>query len=113
MTECATPKHVAGYDDAVDFVAKGDSTFVVKSDGTVWAWGSNSGSYLGTGSTSSKVMVPEQVENLADIVNVYGGYDYTFAFESDKTMWCWGENGSGQLGDGTFDSKAEPATLSW
>ncbi|HNZ09306.1 MAG TPA: hypothetical protein PLI88_05250 [Bacillota bacterium] len=113
LTECATPKHVAGYDDAVDFVAKGDSTFVVKSDGTVWAWGSNSGSYLGTGSTSSKVMVPEQVENLADIVNVYGGYDYTFAFESDKTMWCWGENGSGQLGDGTFDSKAEPATLSW
>ena len=111
--DCATPKHLAGFDNALDFAAKGDSSFVVKSDGTLWAWGKNSSSYLGVNSTDIKILNPTQVANVSDIVNVYGGYDFTFGLESSGKMWGWGNNYSGQLGDGSWTPRPLPVQLTW
>ncbi len=111
--DCPTPKHLSGFDNALSFLAAGLSSFVVNSSGEVYAWGNNSSSYLGTGESSTKIYSPTQVQNLADIEVIYGGYDYTFAFETDGTMWGWGNNGDGQLGDTTWTSRPLPVQITW
>src|SRR3990172_6036786 len=43
---------------------------------------------------------------------VAGGADHTIALKSDGTVWAWGENGSGRLGDGTTSSSRTPVQVS-
>jgi alpha-tubulin suppressor-like RCC1 family protein len=64
--------------------------FVLKSDGTVWAWGSNCNGALGTNaigtSASDDALVPLQVPGLKDVISVANGY----ALKSDGIVWTWG-----------------------
>ncbi len=78
-----------------------DFSLALKSDGTVWAWGSNSNSRLGDGTTSSSKSTPVQVKNLAGITAVSAGVSLSMALKSDGTVWIWGRNDYGQLGDGS------------
>ncbi len=78
----------------------GDHSLALKPDGTVWTWGLNDTGQLGDGTTISRC-IPVQVQNLTNIVAVIGGrYNHSLALKSDGTVWAWGNNGHGQLGDG-------------
>ena len=84
-----------------DAVAEGGShTLALKSDGTVWTWGSNSNGQLGNNSTVSSY-VPLRVSTLLGVVAVAAGSKHSVALKSDGTVWDWGWNGNGQLGNGT------------
>lgn len=48
---------------------------------------------------------------LTSISKIYNGYYHTCAILSDKTVRCWGENSSGQLGDGSLIPKYRPVTV--
>ena len=84
------------------------SSFAVKNDGTVWAWGRNDTGQLGDGSTTNR-RSPVQVQGLdgATIVQVSGGRNHTIALADDGTVYAWGNNAYGQLGDGTTLSRLE------
>lgn len=92
-------------DSVCDFlvsVSGGENHSVaVCSDGvvnTVWTWGSNIAGQLGTGDENSS-FVPVQVTGVpADVIAVSGGIEHTLALTSDGTVWGWGSNSSGQLG---------------
>ena len=75
-------------------------TIALKSDGTVWAWGSNSDGQLGDGTYTDR-KTPVQVIDLIDVTDIAGGGDHTIALVSGSTVWAWGSNDYGQLGDGT------------
>lgn len=71
-------------------------------DGTVWTWGSNSQGQLGDGTYGfTPRTTPAQVSGLTNVVAVAAGTDFTLALRSDGSVWAWGNNASGQLGDGT------------
>ncbi|MCL2104189.1 MAG: RCC1 repeat- and reductase domain-containing protein [Kiritimatiellaeota bacterium] len=94
-------------------VAAGDShTVVVKDDGTVWAYGLNSYGQLGDGTTTQRT-TPVQAGGggLSNIVAVVAGGLHTVALKSDGTVWAWGLNSSGQLGDGTWENKFTPVQV--
>jgi len=65
-------------------------SFAIKSDNTLWAWGSNSGSQFGNGTSGGMSKVPIHV--LDDIVYISTSEFYTMAIRSDRSLWAWGWN---------------------
>ncbi|MCC6473301.1 MAG: Ig-like domain repeat protein, partial [Burkholderiales bacterium] len=96
-----TPVQVFGLGGVSQIAAGSYHTLALKNDGTVWAWGYNNYGALGNTSTQSS-SVPRQVLGLPGTVNQLAGGDYSsFALKSDGTVWAWGYNANGRLGDGT------------
>ncbi|MGJ5814771.1 SBBP repeat-containing protein [Paludibaculum fermentans] len=88
-----------------------NSSYAVKSDGTVWAWGDNALGQLGHGAPGAGVSTPVQVSGLAGISAVAAGSSHVLALKSDGAVWAWGYNAHGQLGDGTTADRTTPAQI--
>jgi Alpha-tubulin suppressor and related RCC1 domain-containing proteins len=82
-------------------------SLAVKNDGTVWQWG-NITTYRGAegSETNLYALVPEQVAGLEDVISVAAGQVHSLALKNDGTVWTWGGNHDGQLGDGNNQSTA-------
>ncbi len=85
-------------------------TVALKSDGTLWSWGSNAYGQLGDGSGTSKI-VPTKIETDNTWASVFSGAFHTVALKSDGTLWAWGYNYAGQLGDGTTTNRLSPVQI--
>jgi cysteine-rich repeat protein len=93
-------------------------TCAVLVDGTVRCWGSNDSGQLGDGNGGSVPYSPAPVvvAGLDDVVEVACGIMTTCARKTDHSLWCWGGNYQGQLGDGTQLDRTSPVQvlpLSW
>jgi hypothetical protein len=74
----------------------------LREDGSVWAWGDNTDGQLGDGSTVLFNSTPVRVDrHVAGATAVAAGHTHSVALGADKTVWTWGANSSGELGDGT------------
>ena len=87
-----------------------DHTIALKSDGTIWTWGSNAEGQLGTGITQNE-STPVQVGSANTWAWVAVGGYYSIAIKNDGTLWAWGANESGQLGNGTNTASAVPLQI--
>ncbi len=80
-------------------------------DDTVRCWGSNLFGQVGVGSLGDDRPKPTPVVGLTDVVEIRAGSWHTCARRSDGSVWCWGRNRSGQVGDGTAVNRAEPVRV--
>ena len=102
-TDSHIPIQVSGLSGMTAIAAGSNFTVAVKNDGTVWAWGSNSNGQLGNGTTTDS-NIPVQVSGasgLSNVVGVAAGSNHTVALINSGVVWAWGDNGNGQLGNGT------------
>ena len=79
------------------------NTAAIEADGTLWAWGANS--YSGPGSLyDSTSFQPRKIgTGFASVaVNGHSLREYAVAIKTDSTLWAWGRNSSGQLGNSTI-----------
>lgn len=91
-------------------------SLAIRSDGTVWAWGWNESGQLGDGTTTNRhgavqVVGPDGTGYLTDIIAVTGGSYHSLALRADGTVWAWGRNNHGCLGDGTLDRRYTPVQV--
>jgi len=86
-------------------------TAALRDDGTVWTWGQNNNGQLGDG-TITDSHTPVQVQGLNNITAVSASANhYTIALRYDGTVWSWGRNDRGQLGDGTTTRRLTPVQV--
>jgi alpha-tubulin suppressor-like RCC1 family protein len=83
-------------------------TAAIKTDGTLWMWGSNGGGQLGDGTITRKSSPVQTVAGGTNWKSVAGGLNHTAAIKTDGTLWMWGFNSYGQLGDNTTLSRSSP-----
>jgi alpha-tubulin suppressor-like RCC1 family protein len=88
-----------------------DHTVAVQKDGSIWAWGGNDYSKLGVTTSGSYSFSPVRVGNGSDWVFAAAGQDHTLAAKRDGTLWAWGRNHKGQLGDSTLIQRDTPVPI--
>lgn len=96
-TSITKPVQVPGLTDVVAISAGPNYTIVLKKDGTVWAWGLNSGGVLGIPDTTESVSSPVQIKELSDVTDISAG-NFNVAAISNGKVYIWGSNVHGQLG---------------
>jgi len=109
-----TPAQVGTDTDWAFASAGGSYTAVIKTDGTLWAWGGGITGFWDGSRTFQNI--PEQVGDAADWLSVSvggdaGGIRRFVAIKADGSPWAWGTNISGQLGDGTETNLTVPVRI--
>ena len=106
------PVEVTELGDGVAEVVSGRAhTCARKREGTLWCWGKNSHGQLGDG-TKHKSALPIRIDALgADVATIGMGKNHGCAQKTDGTLWCWGDNSHGQLGDGTNKTRLQPVQV--
>jgi len=86
-------------------------TAAIKTDGTLWTWGSDSYGGLGNG-TTLYYSSPIQIGSLTNWKQVSCGYrENVYAIKTDGTLWSWGQGNSGQLGNGRLINYSSPIQI--
>ena len=101
VTDRLTPVKVLKLSGVTAISAGGYHTVALKSDGTVWAWGSNQYGQLGDGTSGTSVYknIPVRVTGLGGVIAIAAGHEFTMALARDRTVWVWGNNYGGVIGD--------------
>lgn len=90
-----------------------DSMVAVKSDGTLWSWGRNNYGQLGLGNITD-YSSPVQIGALTNWSRkISGSQEATFyhAIKTDGTLWAWGQNDQGYLGNGNASAQSSPVQI--
>lgn len=111
----SVPRPVVSLSGVREVTGSSGTGYALLADGTVRAWGSNQSGRLGNGWGSDSYghsAVPVPVVGLTDVTAIEARGSSAYALRADGTVWAWGENYSGQLGNGTLVSSAVPVRVS-
>jgi len=90
-------------------------TVAIRADGSLWVWGRNLRGQFGNGTISNRADNPSpiRVGMNYDWASVSTDINNTFAIRTDGTLWAWGDNEEGWLGDGTRTDRLIPTQIGW
>ena len=87
-------------------------TVAIRTDGTLWAWGSNVYGQLGYGSWVGYLFrYPTRIGTATNWRVVAAGSRHNVAIRTDGSLWAWGDNRSGNIGDGTITNRHTPVRI--
>ena len=104
-------------EDIIAISAKKEFWLALRSDGTVWSWGRNESGQLGNGTYNNTCFTNAvQVKNadgtpLTDVIAISAGGAHSMAKKADGTIWAWGKNENGQLGNGATENLPNPVQV--
>lgn len=103
------PIEITGLNNVIAVAAGKEHSVALKRDGTVSTWGRNTFGQMGIGETTDVNISPQAVPGLSNIMEISAGDYHTMALKQDRTsVWAWGINDLGQLGDGGREMKLTP-----
>jgi len=86
-------------------------TLALREDGMLWSWGENYNGVLGIGMFSTNSPSPQPVMTNVTWRAISAGSSHALALRDDGTLWAWGLNSHGQLGDGTITNRNSPVRV--
>ena len=87
-------------------------SYAIKKDGSLWAWGNDDSKTLGLGDTVYGIISsPMQIGTDTNWKYVSAGANHGLAIKTDGTLWAWGYNYDGELGDNTNINKEVPVQI--
>ena len=87
-------------------------TGAVKTDGTLWTWGAGRCGSMGDGNLGTFRSSPGTVAGGGTTwCQISAGYNFNSSIKTDGTLWTWGCNAQGRLGDGTTVDRCSPGTV--
>ncbi len=115
-TTGTSPAQITSSSTFASVAAGSDFALAIDSSRALWAWGDNGSGQFGNDATGSTNSTPTEVSTGPTTTNsttptwmtVAAGTGFAVAIASDGTLWTWGANGSGQLGNGTTTSSLTP-----
>jgi len=108
ITIRSSPSQV-GSDTTWKEIALGfEHTAAIKTDGTLWTWGRNTLGQLGDNTTTNRSSPIQTVAGGITWSQVACGLQHTAAIKTDGTLWSWGRNYDGELGDATTTHRSSP-----
>jgi alpha-tubulin suppressor-like RCC1 family protein/tRNA A-37 threonylcarbamoyl transferase component Bud32 len=112
FTPRSSPTAVRWNGGALASLAAGWShTCALTRDGRAFCWGDNARGQLGDGTQSSTRNTPTPVSGDLTFRALAAGAAHTCGVSARGTVYCWGQNASGQLGDGTSTDRSGPTPL--
>lgn len=86
-------------------------SLAVRTNGTLWAWGNNSNGQLGDDTNIGKSSPVSVVGGFTDWCQASAGRFHSIGLRTNGSVWTWGSNNCGQLGDATLVSKSSPVSV--
>ena len=97
------PEQIGSDSDWISISTGSRHGFAIKTNGSLWGWGSSDWGELGNG--NQKHTSPVQIGSDSDWQSVSASTYFSAALKTDGSLWAWGENGYGQLGRGSISTK--------
>lgn len=112
VTDVSTPAKV-GTATWTSIAAGGTHSLAVRSDGTLWAWGDASSGQLGVATTNTAVTAtaPTQVGTASNWASIAAGQAHSLATRTDGTLYGWGSNSNGQVGNDSTIAVPAPVQI--
>ena len=88
-----------------------DHSLAINDAGELYAWGNNSNGQLGMGTTGSRIDMPTKVSTATDWAAIVGANFYSLTLKKDGSLYAWGLNTHGSLGDGTTTNRLSPTKI--
>jgi alpha-tubulin suppressor-like RCC1 family protein len=86
-------------------------SLALKKDGSLWGWGANFSGELGDGTSKGIRKIPGRIGESSDWRLVRAGASHSVAIKTDCSLWIWGYNSFGQIGDGLTTNRELPVQI--
>ncbi len=106
-----SPEQIPGISNATAISAGGQHSLVLLEDGTVRAFGNDEFGQVGNGTFTELIEKPVAVQGLSNVVAISAGEDHSLALLSNGTVWAWGNDEHGQLGNGATRNSDVPVQV--
>jgi alpha-tubulin suppressor-like RCC1 family protein len=106
-----TPRRIGRDSDWVQVAAGANHALAIKRDGSLWGWGRNDWEQLGKTFPIGRYTVPNRIGDDTNWLRVGVGFSHSLALKTDGSLWSWGLDGEGQLGNGSIHNSPLPARV--
>jgi alpha-tubulin suppressor-like RCC1 family protein len=102
---------VGGFTDWCNISAGTNFSLAIRTNSTIWSWGAQAEGQLGDGTTTTRSSPVSVVGGFTDWCQVSAGNNHSAAVRTNGTIWGWGCNAGGRLGDNNTANVSSPVSV--